>query len=126
MKRGFKVWVCALGTAALAAEIHASINSGAVSDSPYTIIPVRNVFDLREPPTNIASTNPVTPTLNVKLTGLTTILGYKQAVFSVTEQGRPQPITIVLAEGERQNGVELVSLDMQEKTANIKNDDRPA
>jgi hypothetical protein len=123
MKRGFKGLLCALGLLALALEVHAAINP---SDTPYYAITNRNIFDLHEPPPlQLGTPTNQAPPSNVKLTGLTTILGYPQAVFTVTEHGKPQPITIVLVEGQMQNGIELVNMNMQDRSANIKNEDRP-
>src|SRR4051812_47174959 len=89
MKRGMKTTVCLLGSVALATGVQAIVNEP-VDSNPYHAIVERNVFDLKPPP---PPTPPVTvtntPPPNVKLTGITTILGNKRALFMVQEASVP-------------------------------------
>jgi hypothetical protein len=96
---------------------------------PYSAIWMRNVFDLRPPPppadTNIVKDN--TPPPNVKLTGITTIFGRKQAFFLVQPPqtpGKPafKEESYELAEGERRGPLEVVEINPKARNVKIKND----
>jgi len=106
MKRGPKTLICLLCIIALtmraravsndsnpAIDVSASAGDREISktsDGGYSSIWLRNVFDLKPiilaPPPD---TKPPEPPPNVKLQGITTILGDKRAIFTVQESGGP-------------------------------------
>jgi hypothetical protein len=101
-----------------------SAASGVVSNSsgnPYHDIPERNVFGLR--PAQPAHVElPSTPLPKILLTGITTILGDKRALFKVqfpawlSHPAKEQ--SCILAEGQRDGSIEV--LEINEKTASVK------
>ena len=139
MKRGGKTLLCLLCLGALATTVravvndsdkNASSNSDATSDSgtPYNAIWLRNVFDLKPPtPPPTVPTNAPAPPPNIKLTGITTIFGNKQALFMVQEPqtpGKPpsKEESYILKEGERQGALEVLNIDPKTSLVKIKND----
>jgi hypothetical protein len=90
----------------------------------YQQIPARNLFGLHEPivkpPETIA---PVLP--KVTLTGITT-MGSKLAFLKVQSQSKPgeQPqgdLSLMLAEGQREEGVEILEINERTGTVRINN-----
>lgn len=86
----------------------------------YTGIPERNIFGLKSPTPQI--TEPVPPQLpKITLTGITTILGNKRALMLVQPPGN-QPgqkeLSLILAEGQRQDDIEVLQID--EKAGSVK------
>src|SRR5688572_4473287 len=95
--------------------------SGVVTDvkqNPYSSIHELNGFRLRppDPPPTNAPTTP--PPSNVKLAGITTILSGKKAILQVIEQGKP--LSLILAEGEGQGGVEVLEGGINEAEGKVK------
>jgi hypothetical protein len=87
------------------------------SSNPYQGIVDRNVFALKPPPPPPDPESIKPPTPKFALTGITTILGNKRALFkSDPTPGKPgQPAakeeSYMLKEGQRQGDVEVVSID---------------
>lgn len=135
MKRVGKSVICLLGGFALGTATYAAVNPESANDSsakggnPYNVIVDRNVFDLRAPPPPISSQPTNTPPPNIKLTGITTILGKKQALFMVQEPAPPgkpanKEESFILTEGQRQGAIEVLEINNSAKqpTVKIKND----
>ncbi len=91
-----------------------------VDANKYSAIPQRNAFNLREPEPP-KPTEPPPPPINVKLTGITTILDSKRAFLLVQEQGKPQAESKVLKEGEKDGEIEVVKINEVEGEVKIIN-----
>jgi hypothetical protein len=90
--------------------------SADASHNPYAAIAERNVFNLRPPPSATPPEPPPPPVPKITLTGITTILGDKRALFKVQEQGTPparaaKEESYILAEGQRDGDVEVLAID---------------
>lgn len=114
-------------TTSTPADVSDSTNAPGTNEGPYSAIWLRNVFDLKPvppPATEDPKTNAPPP--NVELTGITTILGNKRALFLVTEQvpGKPpgKPESYILTEGERQGILEVLEINVKAGTVKIKNE----
>jgi hypothetical protein len=131
MSNGGKTLVCLGAGLVLAFTSGAdAANPPSATDlsNPYNSIVVRNVFLLKPtppPPVNPGPTTPVTPPPDVKVRGMTTILGYPQAIFEMTPKGKP-PESHIMTDGERQGSLELVKINMAEKSTLVKIDGGPA
>ena len=121
--------MCVLGSVALIQ----GLSFAAVEDNPYHSIVDRNVFDLKPPPPPppVEQPKPVTPPSTVRLTGITTILGPKLALFMVKSQeppaagkpaGPPKEKSVMLKEGAREGDLEVVEINVKENTVKIKID----
>src|SRR5690349_11660904 len=126
MKRVGKKAMVVFGSLVLTSTVQAAVNEEAPSTgNPYNVIIERNIFDLREP-TPPPSTQPTnTPPPNVKLTGITTILGKKQALFMVQEPAMPgkppsKEESYIIVEGQRQGVIEVVEINLNQKSPNVK------
>jgi len=103
-----------LGAGAIAAD---TADTAGSSSNPYQGIVDRNVFALKPPPPPPDPDSIKPPTPKISLTGITTILGNKRALFkSEPTPGKAgQPATkeesYMLAEGQRQGDVEVTSID---------------
>src|SRR5579863_1086090 len=136
MKNGGKTLILAATGVALVLAAHAAVKTspgegetgadGLSSDNPYGAIINRNIFDLHDAPTNTGPDRPKDPPANVKLTGITTILGNKQALFILNEQGSaghpPSTHSLILSEGQRSGAVEVLTINPKARMATIKND----
>src|SRR6266849_5834921 len=84
-------------------------------DNPYQGIVERNFFGLKPPPPPPSNEPPKPPAPKITLTGITTILGSKQALLTVQlppkpgEPAKQEPL--ILSEGERQGEVEVLEID---------------
>lgn len=94
--------------------------------NPYEPIVERNPFGLKPPPPppnpedNVPKAPPV-PLATVDLTGITSILGPPRALLEIVPgPGKPM-IKPVLAEGERVESIEVVSINIQKNEVTIKN-----
>ncbi len=91
--------------------------AAAASASPYSVVAERNVFGLKEPPP-ATPTEPVPepePPPNIKVTGITTIMGVQRALVKVQTPAKPpQPAKdesyIMVAGGPAQGGVEVLEI----------------
>jgi len=92
----------------LAAILLGAATGRAVANSPYAGIPERNVFALV--PVVPKPEKIVEPSPNIVLTGVTTILGTKHALFTVQFPNQPLE-SCILSEGQTQAGVEVVQIE---------------
>jgi hypothetical protein len=102
--------------ASLALIIAAPAVSGATAANPYLGIVERNVFSLKPPPPPGPPPETPKPASKLTLTGITTILNKKQALLTaaIPAIGTAQPAkqeSYILAEGQRDGDVEVVSID---------------
>jgi hypothetical protein len=92
-------------------------DSNKTDDTPYAPIVARNMFALLPipPPDPDADKPPVDPPPKITPTGIMTIFGRDQALFRVANKPKPgQPAkddAYVLAEGERQDDIEVVKIN---------------
>jgi hypothetical protein len=100
--------------------------AAATSDNPYLPIVTRNVFALKAPPPPPPPVEPARPALKVTLSGISTMLGKKQALMKAPP-AQPKAgdqlkgaQSFVLAEGERQGDVEVISIDAELGKVTIK------
>jgi hypothetical protein len=113
MRRRKWIWLLAIGcgTAALAA------------DTPYDSIVARNAFGLRPAPLIQSAPSPQTvwtPPPDLKITGLIAVPPTRKVSFYVIEHGKP-PKSYVLAEGEQQDDIKVVTIDAGSQTVRVKN-----
>jgi hypothetical protein len=115
------VWFAAgVLVAGAVADVHAD-----ASANPYDLIVERNPFGLKPPPpppdpTEI-SKPPSAPPATVELTGITSILSSKRALFEIIPgPGKPM-IKPVLAEGDRLESIEVVSINVDKNEVTVKN-----
>ncbi len=132
MKPGLKQLCLFAGSLALAAGACsvAAATTGdrqtTVLDNPFNPIVERNVFDLHDPPPPPEPKSTNAPPPNIHLTGISTILGKKQAYFmlqSAPEQGKPaaQDKYMTLSEGQRQDMLEVLEINPKSKLVKISN-----
>jgi hypothetical protein len=126
MKRGGRIEVCALIGLLLTTGAKAATDSVKVTESagPYNGIVERNVFNLHAPP---AAVNPAdliqkTPPPKVTFTGITTILGKKLAFLTIpASKPGALPESMMLAEGQAQDEVEVRQIDEKAGIVKITN-----
>jgi hypothetical protein len=118
-------------TGLLGGVIVAGFSLGAfaeVKDNPYQVIIDRNPFGLRPPPPPPSTEPPPpppVPALEIKLTGITTLLGPPRVFLEFTDPttkktDRPPP----LGEGDPyKDGISIVSIDAENGRVRIKNGD---
>ncbi len=92
--------------------------------NPYGGIVARNIFHLRPPPPRAVETvSPPLPTL--LLTGITTILGKKQALLKIRfppSLGHlPKEESCILAEGEKDGAVQVLEIEVKEARVRVSN-----
>jgi len=122
MKSGVKALMWAtVGIAAFSMAQWRTVS--AVDDSPYRMISARNIFDLQDPPPPPPPPVVTPPKPNVKLVGLMNI-GQLQAVIWSQAPGTPppQPVTTVMAAGQRAGSVEVLEIDGPGKSAKVQID----
>lgn len=113
-------------TVGLAGAITATAYA-ATSTNGYTVIPERNSFGLKEPkPFEAPPPTPQPAALpKLTLTGITTILGTKQALFKVVPPPRPgeaqKEESYILAEGQKEGILEVVAIDEDQGRVRVKN-----
>jgi hypothetical protein len=91
------------------------------ADNPYHGIVDRNLFNLKPPtpPPGPEANKPPAP--KITLTGITTILGYKQVGLLVaTRPGQP-PESYIMTEGQGREGVEVLQIDEKAGTVRVRN-----
>lgn len=92
-------------------------DSPVADDTPYGSIVARNMFGLvpMPPPDDPANQPPVDPPPKITPTGIMTIFGRDQALFRAADKGKPgqqaKENSYVLAEGERQDDIEVVKIN---------------
>ncbi|HWD91267.1 MAG TPA: hypothetical protein VG938_02855 [Verrucomicrobiae bacterium] len=120
MKRGGKVEICVL--MGLLLVTGASAMSEATS--PYDGIVERNVFNLHAPPAKVDPESLIqhTPPPKVTFTGITTILGKKLAFLTIPgAKPGALPESMMLAEGQAQNEIEVKQIDEKAGVVKITN-----
>jgi hypothetical protein len=121
------VGALALTTGARASLTDASTDA-TISENPYRSIWLRNAFDLKPGSVTPAEVpNPDAAPPNIKLTGITTILGNKLALFMVQEpaqHGKPAgpQESYILGEGQRRGPLEVVAINPKASTVQIRNE----
>jgi hypothetical protein len=127
MKLGGKAGI----RASLGALLGASaivLTSFGVTENPYNAIVERNVFNLHPPPppVNPADLIKKTPPPKITLTGITTILGQKKTflTYPPTKPNTP-PNSVMLAEGQAQDEIEVKSIDEKAGVVQIVNHGEP-
>jgi hypothetical protein len=105
-----------------------SMPAMAVTDTPYNAIIERNVFNLHAPPppVNPADLIKEIPPPKITLTGITTILGQKKTFLTIPPN-RPgaAPESLMLAEGQGENQVEVKRIDEKAGVVEVINHGHP-
>ncbi|HEX5220534.1 MAG TPA: hypothetical protein VFZ59_13270 [Verrucomicrobiae bacterium] len=111
----------------LSAFLILTVSATAVTpDNPYSGIVERNSFGLK-PPVNPADlVKPPAPVVaDIKLQGITTILGRKQVLMKVKVPAKPpEPArdeSLVVAEGDREGEIEVIEINPLEETVKVNN-----
>ena len=114
MMRVGKMAICLAGGLALGAGLRA--DDAALPGNPYASIVTRNVFGLNPPPPPGPAVE-ASPPPKITPNGIMSIFGQWQVLFKVAEPGRPgKPAgdqSYMLAEGERQDDIEVVKIDQK-------------
>jgi len=114
-----------LGCIAGAVALWAAATALAVesSGSPYQSIVARNVFGLKDPPPPPRPEDNKPPPPNIKLQGITTILGNKRALLKVSMPPKPgvkpEEQSFILAAGQREGEIEVLEIDEKEGTVKV-------
>ncbi len=92
-------------------------------ENPYQSIVDRTVFALKPPPDPESLKPPPPPPPPIELQGISVLFGRKRVLFTVTVPGSkpgepPKRTALILAEGERQEDVEVLEID--ERTGTVK------
>lgn len=90
----------------------------------YESISRRNVFDLHDPPPKLVEVPVAPPPMQIRLTGITTILGGKKALLMVrpgTVQGKTpdKEESFILGEGERSGPIWLKEVNERAGTVKL-------
>jgi len=99
--------ICILSTIILCAEARAITDDSA---NPYNGIVERNVFGLKPPTPPPPVDTKKTDLSPITLTGVTTILSSKRALFNLQTPGKPVQ-SFILAEGQRDGDIEVLEID---------------
>lgn len=101
----------------------AGLCCGQAPANPYMVITNRNAFGLQpeQPLPKPEELRP--PPAKVRLEGIMSLMGTKRAILRLLKQGVPpgQEPVLMLAEGERDQDVEVVSIDEENNTVKIRN-----
>jgi hypothetical protein len=112
VKRLGKIVVCLASGLVLNAGARAA--NVVLPDNPYAPISAHNIFHLNPPPAAGAATD-ATPPPKITPTGIMTIFGTRQVLFTVdgvSKPGQPgKPESYILSEGQRQDDVEVTRID---------------
>jgi hypothetical protein len=107
--------------------IRAKATVNDAESNAYNVIVSRNVFDLHAPPQQSSPEPSDPPPLNVRLTGISTVLGYKQAMFMVQDliaTGKPinKEESYILTEGQRQGSIQVLEINEKANFVKVNND----
>jgi hypothetical protein len=123
MMRGGKILVCVVSAFAAG-----TMAKALVADAPgtaYQGIVDRNVFALKPPPPPVPVEPPKPPAPNITLTGITTILGRKQALMKAQVSPKPgepaKEVSYILTEGQRDGDVEVIAINEKAGTVKVNN-----
>lgn len=101
-----------------------------LKENPYQVIVDRNPFSLRPPPpppvATVVETNPpAPPPPDIKLTGITTLLGVPRAMFQVEDKQAKKATfpTIEIGETDSASGISVVSIDADAMKVRIRQGD---
>jgi len=91
--------------------------------NPYLVITNRNAFGLKPEQTAPKQEEIRTPPAKVKLEGVMNLMGKRQAILRVSKQGVPpgQEPVLILGEGERDQDIEVISINDEAGEVKIKN-----
>ena len=125
MKQSAKILVYGLTGLCSISAANAAVNEA--ESSSYQVIVQRNVFDLHGPPVTSPQAPTAPPAANIKLTGVATILGFRQALLMVQEPsvpGKPpaKEESYILNEGQREGPIHLLEVDEKAGTVKLEND----
>ena len=124
MKRSKQDWTWLMATVWLivaCVDVRAGLKA-----NPYSAIVERNPFGLKPPPPPDPDAGkppppPPAPLATVELTGITSILSSKRALLEIVPgPGKPM-LKPILAEGERIESVEIVSINVDKNEVVVKN-----
>ena len=144
MKRLGKIAVCLAGVLALNAGLHAAGRASAIHpastnnpvsannlppDNPYAVVAVRNIFGLVPPVVAVVDTNALLEASLPKITptGIMGIFGHWQVLFKVTpvatgkQAPAPKEDFYILSEGQRQDDVEVITIDEKKSLVTFDN-----
>ena len=111
--------VCMAAGLALSASARAATADS--RDKPYDVIPMRNLFALKEPPKPVQPPPPVQPTNDIKLQGINFILGRWQVLFKVRFPPPRGEMSFVMKEGEGQDEIEVLEINGKARSVTFKN-----
>ena len=96
--------------------------SAGTNDNPYRAISERNAFGLKPPapPPVEIDDPPAPPAIDIKLTGICSVLATKKVLLQVLESGVTQPRFYNLAEGESAAGLQIVKIDEEAETVRVR------
>lgn len=101
----------------------AALSSRRAPANPYMVITNRNAFGLQpeQPLPKPEELRP--PPAKVRLEGIMSLMGSKRAILRLLKQGVPpgQEPVLMLAEGERDQDVEVIAIDEENNTVKIRN-----
>jgi hypothetical protein len=83
-------------------------------DNPYAAVVARNIFGLNPPTVETPAT--AEPPAKITPNGIMSIFGHLQVLFKVSGQatpGKPGDQSYILAEGQRQDDIEVVQIDQK-------------
>ncbi len=98
------------------------------ADNPYQEIVTRNAFDLKAPVVieQKVETAPLEAPAHIVLSGMALVDGKKQVFLSVTKPGEKVAKYLRLGELEREDGIEVVEIDLKNDRVRIKHNGQPA
>lgn len=96
------------------------------ADNPYQEIVTRNAFDLKAPVVieQKVETAPLEAPAHIVLSGMALVDGKKQVFLSVTKPGGKVAKYLRLGELEREDGIEVVEIDLKNDRVRIKRNGR--
>jgi len=112
MKLDYLLFVCLFSALPLDA-------STAVDANPYRLIGQKNSFRLM--PLMQLQVEAPRPSAKIVLQGTTTVLGRRQALLALTLPDNIPEIYVILGEGERTAGVEVVQINHTARTVQVLN-----
>jgi hypothetical protein len=117
---------CVLLVARMAAGVAlASPTDGVAGANPYSVISERNVFHLMPIPPPAPPEKPKVDLPVVKLSGFVTVAQHTRALFSMTSKEKKEMQYFNLAEGEKQDILEVVKIRADQGEVDIVNSGTP-
>jgi hypothetical protein len=102
----------ATGAALRADDLALNSTPNPLADNPYSQIVTRNVFGLNPPPPPDAAPDPA-GSAKITPSGIQNFFGKAQVLFKVSGGGKSKEQSYILAENERQDGIEVKSIDQK-------------